>query len=567
MGRPRKKLDARTADAINPDSVVALLLADDPTSDDNPELRRLLRANAKLAEPVADVGGYVRISEYRPDRDADGSIGVLRQARRILRHATDRQVRVIRWYMDNDFSAANPNVKRPSYLALLEDIRTRRVGGLVAWDLVRLYRQYREFQDLVDVHKSRPSAEKPYIATCDGQVDLSTPQGTFMAGMLVLVGAMESAMTSKRIRDKKAARFDEGWWQGGTVPYGYRRNGDAGRLDLEPSEAAVVAEMAKLVLEGWNLSRVCRHLNSAGYQPRRGDWWRTQTVRGMLLNPLYGGYRTYQPMKPLSMEPDGDPMVVATDKWPAILGDDDMLRLRAILTAEGRRTTGPAGGSVRKYLGSGLLTCGPCGQRKVYGRPRGKSGGRPQAPAYSCTACRGAARPAHLVDAFLRGFLVDAAESEPALLADALTENPESGNSGKAEVLARLSVVQAELGKDPAAVITESGLTFATYASLRRGLEAEEQALLASLVPAGRSRAVLPPGNEVEALVADPDKLTVVHDLLADYLDTYGVQIVLNRVGRGTHNQRGRYSIAERPDLYGIEVRRAAITESGSSAA
>ena len=557
MGRPRKKLDARTAAASDIDAVVALLLADDPTCDDNAELRRLLKANANLKAPLAEVGGYARISSYRADRDGDGSIGVLRQAKKILRVATERNVRITRWYLDNDVSAAKATVKRPSYLALLEDLRAARVGGLLVLDITRLYRQSKEFVELVEVYDSFPRGKRPWISTTDGQLDLSTEIGRFVAELLVLVGKLESANISKRVRDKKEAQFADGRWAGGMVPYGYRYAGTPGELELEPEEATTVRAAARIVLDSGNVSKAVRHLNSTGRKPRLGDYWRHASVRKILTNLHYAGWCTYQPTLPLSSEPDGEQRQVRTDAWPAILTDVEMARLKAILTADGRRSNGATGGTVRRHLGSGLLTCGPCGKREVRGKQRSTGRGQKPVLGYTCMACRGVARPADMVDAFLHGFLLDAAESEPDLLAEALTPE-ETNDAGRAETLARLAVVQEELAKDPADVIADCGLTFATYSSLRRGLVAEEKALLADLVPAGRPGRVLPPAADLEALMADPANLTAVHDLLTTYLDAYGLEIVLNRVGRGQHNYRAHFTIEERPDLYGIEVRRAA---------
>src|SRR5581483_9449929 len=162
---------------------------------------------------------------------------------------------------------------------------------------------------------------------------------------------------------------------------------------------------------------------------------------------------------------------VATEMWPAILTDDVMARLKAILTADGRRTTGPRGGAVRTYLGSGILKCGVCGGHQVRGKPGGKDGhGRPMAARYQCIDNLCSSRDAAGVDAWLRAFVVEAARGEPDLLADAFAPDDTPG-AGQAETLARLTVVQAELAKDPATVVSECGLTFDTYASLRRGLE------------------------------------------------------------------------------------------------
>src|SRR5436853_308405 len=86
--------------------------------------------------------------------------------------------------------------------AVVALMRAGRVGGLLALDIYRLYRQYREFQGLLDLHAAAPKTAKPFIATTDGQLDLSTEVGQFVGGIIVLVGQMESANISRRVRDK-----------------------------------------------------------------------------------------------------------------------------------------------------------------------------------------------------------------------------------------------------------------------------------------------------------------------------------------------------------------------------
>lgn len=97
-------------DASDIAGVVALHRADDPEADDDPELMQLLERNAALADPVATVGAYPRISEYRPDRgNRGGDIGAVRQAKDILWLSTKERVRINSSYVHNDFTASDPN--------------------------------------------------------------------------------------------------------------------------------------------------------------------------------------------------------------------------------------------------------------------------------------------------------------------------------------------------------------------------------------------------------------------------------------------------------------------------
>src|SRR5690606_29481575 len=75
--------------------------------------------------------------------------------------------------------------------------------------------------------------------------------------------------------------------------------------------------------------------------------WRTGTLRTMLTNPRYAGLRAHH----------GE--VVATAVWPAIITRNQHEQLVAAFAR--KKTTGRR--TPRRYLLSGLLRCGKCGNK------------------------------------------------------------------------------------------------------------------------------------------------------------------------------------------------------------
>jgi len=84
-------------------------------------------------------------------------------------------------------------------------------------------------------------------------------------------------------------------------PYGYTRRGTqtvvvAGQPRRVP-KTALVQEKAEAVrflfdwyLQGWSFPKIARALNRRQIPPRFGRFWRPDTLRDMLRNPVYAGY-------------------------------------------------------------------------------------------------------------------------------------------------------------------------------------------------------------------------------------------------------------------------------------
>ena len=64
----------------------------------------------------------------------------------------------------------------------------------------------------------------------------------------------------------------------GTVPFGFKVSGDGLRLEIEPGEQAVAAQVGVMKAAGLTLRRITAVLNQRGFTTRRGTAWRFQYV-------------------------------------------------------------------------------------------------------------------------------------------------------------------------------------------------------------------------------------------------------------------------------------------------
>jgi len=155
---------------------------------------------------------YVRISS---DREGAG-LGVARQEEdcRALCERLGWQVAEV--YPDNDVSAYSGK-KRPEWDRLNRDIRDGLVDAIACWHVDRLTRSPRELEDVIYLHDKHGIQ----LATCTGEIDLSTPTGRFIARALGAAARHEAEHKAERQRRQLRQAAQAGKPNGGQRGYGY----------------------------------------------------------------------------------------------------------------------------------------------------------------------------------------------------------------------------------------------------------------------------------------------------------------------------------------------------------
>lgn len=285
---------------------------------------------------------YTRISS-----DPTGDrLGVQRQEEECRALCESLGWPVVAVYEDDDKSAYSGK-SRPRYEAMLESLAAGEAGAVVAWHPDRLHRSPRELEDFIDLVEST----KISVATVQaGQYDLTTSAGRQTARIVGAVARGESEHKSERAKAKARQLAKAGkMGGGGTRPYGY--NDD--RRTLRRSEAQHVREAVDRFLAGDSLHNICADWNERGVPTVSGGTWKTQVLRRVVSSARIAGWREHR----------GE--LVAEGEWSPIITLDQHHAVRAILADPSRlkrRTT-------RRYLLTGLLHCGRCGEKMV-ARPR-----------------------------------------------------------------------------------------------------------------------------------------------------------------------------------------------------
>ncbi len=217
---------------------------------------------------------YVRISM---DREGAG-LGVARQEEDCRELCVRRGWDVVGVYDDNDTSAYAKK-PRKQWQRLLTDIRAGRVDAIVCWHVDRLTRSPRELEDVIDLH-DRHGVD---LATCTGEIDLSTPTGRMVARTLGAAARHESEHKAERQKrqQRQAAYAGKPHASGHRRPYGWAASGDPTIVD---EEAEVIREATQRALSGEALASVCRSLDARGITSSTGRAWSALTLTTLLLH-------------------------------------------------------------------------------------------------------------------------------------------------------------------------------------------------------------------------------------------------------------------------------------------
>ncbi|WP_407341381.1 recombinase family protein [Pengzhenrongella phosphoraccumulans] len=280
---------------------------------------------------------YARISS-----DPTGqALGVARQVEDCRRLAKEKGWTVAEEYIDNDLSAYKGN-PRPAYERMLADLRDGYRDAVIVYNLDRLTRQpiqLEEFSALCE------RAGVRHVATVTADIDLGNDDGLFMARIFAAFAAKESGRRSQRILRKHQQLAEQGLPNGGNLrPYGYGED----RITVVESEAEVIRALALRYLAGESVRSLVVWLNAQQVPTVTGvGEWRTPTLRRVLSNPRTAGLREH------------NGQIVGEAVWDAIITPAQRTQVLAMFASKkvsGRRAP-------RRYLLSGMLRCGKCGNR------------------------------------------------------------------------------------------------------------------------------------------------------------------------------------------------------------
>ena len=390
-----------------------------PTSTDDSARRARVEAL-----PVLRIVIYARLSQNRRGLSTATAIQVEECEREARYYAKDHgvQIVIVDKFEEDDVSASRYSKKpRPLYEQVLQLVRSNKVDMIWSTEPERLCRRPREMDTIIDL--SETTDLRYLYFTSDDSFDLSTPNGIYRARQAVAAAERESRKISERVKRTLGENAKAGLSNGGPRAYAYQK----GNMELEPSEVPVLREMAEKVVSGWSIIELSWHLNERGIKSAEGSDWVPATIRQILTNKRYVGIRVHHDVE-------------YPAKWPAVFTPDEWDELQVVLQDRSEKYAGRT--KPRRYLLTGLLTCGKCGRSLVGQLKYDKAGATPRRT-YMCHkpatvsrdehGCHGVTVSASPLEEYVRQSVIDHLDDDNLAR---LLSNEDDGTSRLKELLA-----------------------------------------------------------------------------------------------------------------------------------
>jgi site-specific DNA recombinase len=211
---------------------------------------------------------YKRVSALKKGMDG---VSLDMQQERLEAYAKAQGWQIVDTYEDPGISAKDTN--RPALQQMLRDAESGKFDVILVYKLDRLSRSVSDFHRLsnyLDTHKIA-------LVSVTQHLDTSSSTGRLLRNILVDFANFERELITERTVDSKLQRAEEGKWNGGTPPYGYRLVDK--RPVIEPGEAALVKKVYELYLTGRRSMRQIARQTGLSFSQ----------VELILMNPLYSG--------------------------------------------------------------------------------------------------------------------------------------------------------------------------------------------------------------------------------------------------------------------------------------
>ena len=243
--------------------------------------------------------------------------------------------------------ASDPYRARKEWKQLLELIEAKEVDAVILWMEDRANRHVVTAGELVKVCKEAGVSK---IVLPSYEYDLSDPEDEAKFYGEAVRAQQEIARMKKRIRRMQLELAENGHDHGGGKrPFGFTGTG-AQKVPLARAlaEQEMIREATSRILAGDSLRGICIDWNKRGVAGTQGHLWSTRTLKRILVSPRIAGLREHNgKLHGAAWSP-----IVPRDQWEAV---------KAILEDPARRTNDRGG--VYRYLLSGLIYCGVCGNR------------------------------------------------------------------------------------------------------------------------------------------------------------------------------------------------------------
>lgn len=246
--------------------------------------------------------------------------------------------------------------KRADFQEAIAYCEANRPDYFIAWDTARFARNRID----AAMYKRELRKDGTDVVYVSMSIDSKTDEGWFVEAMLEVMDESASRRISKDTKRSMMKNAEEGYFNGGRVPFGYQTvvQGNRKRIEINEIEAVTVRDIFGMAQRGTGAQSIAVGLNNSGVL-NRGRRWAKSTIINLLQNHAYAGYSIFNRRKHhcQTMEPESS--WIRTKSRPAII--DEVIFMQIQQQIEGRAPVLGVGSPKSGHLFTGLLKCGACG--------------------------------------------------------------------------------------------------------------------------------------------------------------------------------------------------------------
>lgn len=234
---------------------------------------------------------YIRYSDTKQD---DG-FSVEYQKAEIQDYCARHGIDLMHEHIDQA-QTATKTAGREEFFNLISAVKDGVVDVIVVYKLNRLFRnsyESQKYRKLFRKHGVKLMSVTQYI-------DEDSASGRLTTNILSDVDQYSSENTADHVKAAMREMARQGYFTGGTVPYGYTleiiKNGEKIRKKYiaDPVEAQIVRDIFEFYGDGHSLRHIQEYLQEKGAKTRRGKDFSIQTLARILGNDFYIGTLRYK---------------------------------------------------------------------------------------------------------------------------------------------------------------------------------------------------------------------------------------------------------------------------------
>lgn len=195
-----------------------------------------------------------------------------------------------RVYIDKGFSGKN--TERPQFQEMMDAVKRGEIKRIICYKLDRISRSVIDFVAMMEILMQY---DVEFIS-CTEKFDTSTPTGRAMLNICIVFAQLERETIQMRVDDAYKSMSRKGFFMGGRIPYGFRRepyvlNGkNTTHFIQEMAEASSILMMYMIFQEpSASSGDVIRELdrNSIKNPNSKDGTWLPNRIMSIICNPIY----------------------------------------------------------------------------------------------------------------------------------------------------------------------------------------------------------------------------------------------------------------------------------------